>query len=232
MGDAALSRQRITASDLKSIGGLPILLDVEMNGLNAVNWAEEYQQDIQSLIKINGAVLIRGLKVPGSAQFGKILSTLFGSELLEYTYRSTPRTHALARVRQRPADRRNRARARSPEFRPPCAACAASGPPLQGSLVRTRATRADPDASVASAASKGSAGESLVRYPSECRHGPCSRANPPRNLFHPAPSRIGVGHPPSQGHSDDTDPRVPVQSRMKDASVDENCAAHRARTDS
>lgn len=93
MGDSALSHQRITASDLKSIGGLPILLDVEMSGLNAVNWAEEYQQDIQSLIKINGAVLIRGLKVPGSAQFGKILSMLFGSELLEYTYRSTPRTH-------------------------------------------------------------------------------------------------------------------------------------------
>ena len=92
MNDASLSRQRIKVSDLKSIGGLPILLDVETSGLNAMNWAEEYQQDIQSLININGAVLIRGLKVPGSAQFGKILSTLFGSELLEYTYRSTPRT--------------------------------------------------------------------------------------------------------------------------------------------
>jgi len=92
MSDAAVSRQRITASDLKSIGGLPILLDVETSRVNAVNWAEEYQQDIQSLIEINGAVLIRGLKVPGSTQFGKILSILFGSELLEYTYRSTPRT--------------------------------------------------------------------------------------------------------------------------------------------
>jgi alpha-ketoglutarate-dependent taurine dioxygenase len=92
MIDAALRRQRITESDLKSIGGLPILLDVETSGLNAVNWVEEYQPDVQNLIKINGAVLIRGLKVPGSAQFGKILSTLFGAELLEYTYRSTPRT--------------------------------------------------------------------------------------------------------------------------------------------
>ncbi|HKQ05347.1 MAG TPA: TauD/TfdA family dioxygenase [Blastocatellia bacterium] len=92
MNAASLSPQRITASDLKPIGGLPMLLDVEASGLNAVNWAEEYQQDIQSWIKTNGAILIRGLKVPGSTQFGKILSTLFGAELLEYTYRSTPRT--------------------------------------------------------------------------------------------------------------------------------------------
>ena len=92
MSDVDLSRQRITTSNLKSIGGLPILLDVETVGLNAVGWAEEYQRDIRSLIKLNGAILIRGLKVPGSTQFGKILSILFGAELLEYTYRSTPRT--------------------------------------------------------------------------------------------------------------------------------------------
>jgi Taurine catabolism dioxygenase TauD, TfdA family len=98
MNDAVLSRQRITASDLKPIGGLPILLDVETSGLDAVNWAEEYQQDIQSLIKIYGAVLIRGLKAHGSTQFGRILSILFGSELLEYTYRSTPRTRLRGNV--------------------------------------------------------------------------------------------------------------------------------------
>ena len=92
MNDAALGRRRITASDLKPIGGLPILLDAGGGELNAVNWAEEYRPDIQGLIKINGVVLIRGLKVSGSAQFGQILSTLFGAELLEYTYRSTPRT--------------------------------------------------------------------------------------------------------------------------------------------
>jgi len=92
MSDVPLSRQRITASDLKPIDGLPFLLDVETGGLNALDWTEEYKQAIQNLIAINGALLIRGLKVPGSAQFGKVLSTLFGAELLEYTYRSTPRT--------------------------------------------------------------------------------------------------------------------------------------------
>lgn len=92
MSNASANRQKITVSDLKPIGGLPLLLDVEMKGMNAVNWAEEYQDDVRGLLEDNGAVLIRGLKVPGSTQFGRILTTLFGSELLEYTYRSTPRT--------------------------------------------------------------------------------------------------------------------------------------------
>ena len=98
MNAAPLSRQRIAVSDLKPINGLPLLLNVESSGLNAVSWAEEYQQDIQGLIEANGAVLIRGLKVPGSTQFGKILSTLCGSELLEYVYRSTPRTELRGNV--------------------------------------------------------------------------------------------------------------------------------------
>jgi hypothetical protein len=92
MKEACLSRQTITVGDLTEIEGLPILLNAEMSGLNALSWAEEYHQDIQGLIEANGAVLIRGLKVPGTTQFGKILSTLFGSELIEYVYRSTPRT--------------------------------------------------------------------------------------------------------------------------------------------
>jgi alpha-ketoglutarate-dependent taurine dioxygenase len=98
MNEVARSHQRITASDLKPIGGLSILVDVEMSGLNALRWAEEYQHDIRSLIETGGLVLIRGLKVIGSTQFGKILSTLFGSELLEYVYRSTPRTELRGNV--------------------------------------------------------------------------------------------------------------------------------------
>jgi hypothetical protein len=98
MNSVSVGRQKLTVSDLKVMNGLPILLDVEASGMGAVHWAEEYQHDIQSLIEATGAVLIRGLKVPGSTHFGKILSTLFGSELLEYTYRSTPRTELRGNV--------------------------------------------------------------------------------------------------------------------------------------
>ncbi len=108
MSDPALSRRRITASDLKPLAGLPILLEVETSALNATGWAEEHQDDIRALLETQGALLIRGLKVLGTTQCGKILSTLFGSELLEYVYRSTPRTQMRGNVytaTEYPADR-------------------------------------------------------------------------------------------------------------------------------
>lgn len=98
MSNPALSRRRVAASDLKSIAGLCILLEVQTSALNVVRWAEEYQDDVRALIETQGALLIRGLKVLGGSQFGKILSTLFGSQLLEYVYRSTPRTHIQGNV--------------------------------------------------------------------------------------------------------------------------------------
>ena len=98
MSIPALNFRRITASDLKSIAGLPILLEVETSALNVMRWAEEHQADIRALLETQGALLIRGVKLLGNAQFGKILSTLFGSELLEYVYRSTPRTHIQGNV--------------------------------------------------------------------------------------------------------------------------------------
>ena len=77
---------------MNSIEELRIVQDDDMRGMSAVAWAEAHQEEIRSLFEAEGAVLIRGLKEPGSTQFGKILSTLFGADLLEYVYRSTPRT--------------------------------------------------------------------------------------------------------------------------------------------
>ncbi|HEY6802401.1 MAG TPA: TauD/TfdA family dioxygenase [Pyrinomonadaceae bacterium] len=93
MTSPAMNVQRITANDLKSIAGLQILLEVQTSALNVIGWAADHQDEIRALLETQGALLIRGMKVLGGSQFGKILSTLFGSELLEYIYRSTPRTH-------------------------------------------------------------------------------------------------------------------------------------------
>jgi len=82
----------LTRDDLAPVDGFPLLLNVGSSGTSALAWANDHQSDIQSLLATHGAVLIRGLTVPGSSQFGKVLSTLFGSELIEYVYRSTPRT--------------------------------------------------------------------------------------------------------------------------------------------
>jgi alpha-ketoglutarate-dependent taurine dioxygenase len=83
---------------MNSIEELRVVQDDDVRGMNAVAWAESHQEEIRSLLAAEGAVLIRGLKVLGSTQFGKILSALFGSELLEYIYRSTPRTELRGHV--------------------------------------------------------------------------------------------------------------------------------------
>ncbi|MBL8262872.1 MAG: TauD/TfdA family dioxygenase [Xanthomonadaceae bacterium] len=78
--------------DLKPVAGIPLLLEVNTQGVKLLDWAQENQEDVRRLVTENGALLIRGLRFLGSQQFGSLLSTLFGSELLEYRYRSTPRT--------------------------------------------------------------------------------------------------------------------------------------------
>jgi alpha-ketoglutarate-dependent taurine dioxygenase len=83
---------------MNSIEELRVVQDGDVRGMNAVAWAEAHQEEIRSLLAAEGAVLIRGLKVLGSTQFGKIISTLFGAELLEYIYRSTPRTELRGHV--------------------------------------------------------------------------------------------------------------------------------------
>ncbi len=82
----------ITPADLLMVDNQPLLLKVKDSSIKAVDWVAQNHEHINRLINDNGAVLIRGLKIHGSKQFASILEKVFGSELLEYTYRSTPRT--------------------------------------------------------------------------------------------------------------------------------------------
>jgi alpha-ketoglutarate-dependent taurine dioxygenase len=88
----------IECADLQPVQGRPLILQVDQNGTKTLDWAAENREHIERLVQANGALLIRGLKFVGSQQFGSVLATLFGSELLEYVYRSTPRTELRGNV--------------------------------------------------------------------------------------------------------------------------------------
>ena len=88
----------ITKSDLIRIENQPLLLQLDKSNIKALDWVALYNKEINSLLEDNGVLLIRGLKIHGSKQFGRILENIFGSELLEYTYRSTPRTEIRGHV--------------------------------------------------------------------------------------------------------------------------------------
>ncbi|NOU51315.1 TauD/TfdA family dioxygenase [Pseudoalteromonas sp. JBTF-M23] len=84
--------ESVSVESLESIGGMKLLLNVDMGGKKLSQWCQDNAEQVQRLVSENGALLLRGLKVNSSKQFGELLETLFGGPLLEYVYRSTPRT--------------------------------------------------------------------------------------------------------------------------------------------
>ena len=82
----------VTVDDLETVSGFPLILHVDTEGSRAIQYVKKHKTAINRLLQENGALLIRGLKVHSSKEFGKVLSEAFNSELLQYTYRSTPRT--------------------------------------------------------------------------------------------------------------------------------------------
>jgi alpha-ketoglutarate-dependent taurine dioxygenase len=74
------------------------LLQVDSKGLKPTDWAQQQAPDIQQRLDKDGLLLLRGLNILGSKQFGQVLSQLFGEKLLDYTYRSTPRAQIRGNV--------------------------------------------------------------------------------------------------------------------------------------
>ncbi len=93
-----MTNNSFSLDNLERVGSLPLLLSVNSEGKKTIEWAKQYAANIQDLLKDNGALLLRGLKVHGSKQFGLVLETLFGDKLVQYKYRSTPRTELRGNV--------------------------------------------------------------------------------------------------------------------------------------
>src|SRR5688572_27055940 len=76
--------------NIEMISGKRMLLTCEEEGIAAVDWVQKHRMEVVDFLSVNGALLIRGLKI-SVEEFGIILPILFGEALAEYTYRSTPR---------------------------------------------------------------------------------------------------------------------------------------------
>lgn len=81
-----------TTTSSPTISENKILTRIENDHLSPIEWAIKNKDEIDSVLSTQGAMLIRGLKFSGSEEFGSVLENLFGEELINYTYRSTPRT--------------------------------------------------------------------------------------------------------------------------------------------
>src|SRR5688572_28121123 len=78
--------------DIKIISGKKMLLEIDTRYDSPLIWAEENKNDVEDFLTTNGALLIRGLSINDGIEFGQVIKSLFGEDLANYTYRSTPRT--------------------------------------------------------------------------------------------------------------------------------------------
>lgn len=68
-----------------------IVLRPKVSGLSAIEWIESQVKQIDRLLDENGAVLLRGFRVQDAAEFRNFVEKYSGP-LLDYFYRSTPRS--------------------------------------------------------------------------------------------------------------------------------------------
>lgn len=88
----------MTVEDLELVSGQKLLLNVDIKGTKVADWLTEYRSDLDRLVSANGVLLIRGLNIMSSKQFGVLLEQLFDEQLINYSYRSTPRTELKGNV--------------------------------------------------------------------------------------------------------------------------------------
>lgn len=76
---------------------LPLLIEPAVEGLNLSQWATNNRDFISQRLQRHGGILVRGFNVKSVDEFELFLRSLVG-ELLEYSYRSTPRTQVSGRI--------------------------------------------------------------------------------------------------------------------------------------
>lgn len=89
--------KKTVMENIKEISGMNMLVEINED-IAPMDWAKKNNQAVETFLSAEGALLIRGFKTVDENEFGDILKTLIGEELLDYTYRSTPRTELKNRI--------------------------------------------------------------------------------------------------------------------------------------
>lgn len=84
------------STHIETLNGEHMMLQTD--GTVDEQWAEKHRDEINQYLSQHGRLLLRGLKLKGSKSLGKFLTAVFGEELVEYKYRSTPRTRLRGNV--------------------------------------------------------------------------------------------------------------------------------------
>jgi alpha-ketoglutarate-dependent taurine dioxygenase len=95
----SVTQRTLTSIELLEPGqGLPLVVRPAIAGVDLVAWAGEQRQWIQEQLQIHGALLLRGFRVGDAQGFERLIAATSSGGLLEYKYRSTPRSNVSGRI--------------------------------------------------------------------------------------------------------------------------------------
>lgn len=82
---------------LEGLPSLPLIVEPLMSEINLLAWAAANRNYILDLLRAHGALLLRNFRLKALSEFEALLVSLCGP-LLEYTYRSTPRSRVSGNI--------------------------------------------------------------------------------------------------------------------------------------
>ncbi|GGA11474.1 TauD/TfdA family dioxygenase [Okeania sp. KiyG1] len=86
-----------TSHFLPSKQSLPLVVKPRVEGLNLVSWVEKNREFIEKNLDQYGAILWRNFGLQDIAKFEQLIQGIWG-DLLDYTYRSTPRSQVRGKI--------------------------------------------------------------------------------------------------------------------------------------
>lgn len=87
----SLSSEAISVSCMQDGKMLPLLIEPATSATDLIAWAEDNRSTIDASLLRHGGILFRGFNLSTPEEFEKFITTVSGN-LLDYSYRSTPRT--------------------------------------------------------------------------------------------------------------------------------------------
>ena len=94
----SISQEDLVKTEYLETGQLlPVIVQPSIKGLNLANWAEKNRLFIETNLLKHGGILFRNFLVNGVSDFENFIKAVSGN-LLEYSYRSTPRSHVNGRI--------------------------------------------------------------------------------------------------------------------------------------
>ena len=92
------SGEIVTASRLSEGRRLPVLMKPLVSGIDLVEWAAQNRKEVEEHLLDAGGILFREFGFQGIESFDRFLRAVCPEGLLEYTFRSTPRTRVQGKI--------------------------------------------------------------------------------------------------------------------------------------